>query len=186
MKTYISFLRGINIGGNKLVKMEELKKAYNSLDFSDVRTFGLSGNVIFRSPEPKSEALARKIESRLRDIFGFDISVLIRTKEDVARIVKSNPFSNLSKEELGKVCVAFLSNVPEGNFREEIDKSRDDSEQFIIAGKEMYLFFPNGYGRTKLTTNFFEKKLKVKATIRTLRVINKLLEIAEELKNTFS
>ena len=179
METYISFLRGINMGGNKKVSIWELKKIYESLKFEDVKTFGLSGNVIFKSPEDKSEILIAKIESKLKEVFGFEVSVLIRTKKELEKIIKSNPFSNLSEEELSKVAVAFLSSVPENNPADEIENSRDKSEYFEISGKEIYLFFKKGYGRTKLTNNFFEKKLKVKSTTRTLNVTKKLMSLAE-------
>jgi uncharacterized protein (DUF1697 family) len=179
MQTYISFLRGINMGGNKKVSIQDLKKIYESLGFNEVKTFGLSGNVIFKSKEEKPSTLAGKIERKLKEVLGFEIVVLIRTKEELEKIIKANPFSKLSKEELSKVAVAFLSEIPSKDNLGEIDKIKDISEKFIIANREIYLFFPNGYGRTKLTNNFFEKKLKVRATTRTLRVTNKLMNLAE-------
>jgi uncharacterized protein (DUF1697 family) len=178
MQTYISFIRGINIGGNKKVSMELLKEVYSSLGLSNVKTFGQSGNVVFEYSEGKSEILSKKIEDKLKKDIGFEVSVLIRTKEELKKAIESNPFSAISKEELSKVCVAFLSDIPSKDNLGEIEKIKDSSEKFVIAGKEIYLFFQKGYGRTKLTNNFFEKKLKVKSTTRTVNVIKKLVDIA--------
>jgi uncharacterized protein (DUF1697 family) len=174
---YISFLRGINIGGNKIVKMEDLRGVYESLKFEEVKTYGMSGNVIFTSSESKPEVLVRKIEGKLKEVLGFEVAVLIRTKDEVEEIIKNNPFSKLSKEEMSRVAISLLSDILSVNVREEIDRIKDNSEKYFIRGKEIYMFFPNGYGRTKLNTNFFEKKLKVRTTARTLNVINKLLAI---------
>jgi uncharacterized protein (DUF1697 family) len=182
MTTYISFLRGINIGGNRKVNMEDLRKAYESLKFSSVKTYGLSGNVVFMSSESKIDTLTKKIESKLNKIIGFDLTVLIRTKEELEKIIKNNPFSNLSIGEKSKVAVSFLSHVPETDGIGEIEKIKDKYEQFVINGREIYLYFPNGYGRTKLNSNFFDKKLNVRSTARTFGVINKLLNIAGDIE----
>jgi uncharacterized protein (DUF1697 family) len=179
MATYVSMLRGINVGRKKRIKMEDLKDLYRSLDFKDVRTYIQSGNVVFKYHDYPTLELREKIGKEIKDVFGFDVSVIIRTKDELQEIIENNPFQ---KEDIKQLHVTFLSDIPTQKTVKEIDQIKDESERFSISGKEIYLFLPHGYGRTRLSNDFFEKKLNVSATTRNWKTVNKLLDIADKKK----
>ena len=171
MNTFVTMLRGINVGGNRKVSMRLLKERYESLGFSDIQTYVQSGNVIFSS---KVSAIKTRelIEDEIKQTFGFDVLVFIRTREELADLVKNNPFKR--KDET-KLHVTFLSEKPASIPMDELNSARKGAEEFSISGREIYLFCPNGYGETKLSNGFFEKKLKLSATTRNWKTVNTLL-----------
>ena len=110
MHTYISILRGINVSGQKKIIMTDLLKLYEDLGFIDVKTYIQSGNVVFNSTKKVSNALlVKQIESKINEIYGFQVPVIIRTADDLEKIIASNPFKAESTENL---YVTFLSNLP--------------------------------------------------------------------------
>jgi uncharacterized protein (DUF1697 family) len=177
MKVYLSLVRGINVGGRKKVRMEELKQRYESLGFGKVRTYIQSGSVIFESSSTDVPNLVNKIEKEIRDHFGFGALVMIRTKDELTRLVKAVPFKGRDES---KFHVTFLSARPAHVPLEEIQAAADAQEDFFVAGTEIYLSCPNGNGRTKLSNGFFERKLKVSATTRNWRTVKTLLSMANQ------
>jgi uncharacterized protein (DUF1697 family) len=176
MPTYISMLRGINVGGQKKIPMSELSKLYESLGFSHVKTYIQSGNVIFESPITDTAQLAVDIQQAIKDSFNFDVPVFIRTIQEFDEVIQNNPFPDKDQT---KLHVTFLSASPIVQPLLEIDAVKDELEEFLIHGHEIYLYCPNGYGQTKLTNNLFEKKLKVLATTRNWNTVNTLLSMAK-------
>lgn len=177
MITYIAMLRGINVGGHKKIKMDLLLNLYESLGFTNIKTYIQSGNVIFDSPNLNIQELTEKIEEKIKSSFSFEISVFIRTKNELQKIIENNPFQ---KEDLSKLFVAFLSDNPIDPPLSEINKVKDDLEKYIILGKEIYLYYPNGVSNTKLSNNFLEKKLKVSATTRNWNTVNALFAMTKQ------
>ena len=177
MTTYISILRGINVGGQKKIKMEELKKLYESLGFKNVRTYIQSGNVIFECLDTNLAKLIHQIEQNIKNSLGFNVIVFIRTKNEIQKLIKNNPFA---KKDLSKLYVIFLSDIKTKPPTDEINNTKDKTEEFFISGREIYLFCPNGYGISKLSNNFFERKLNTSATTRNWRTVNKLFELTEQ------
>ena len=182
MVTYVSMIRGINIGVKK-VKMNKLEELYVSLDFKDVKTYIQSGNVVFRSQYLDLSYLRELIENKIEKVFGFDVKVLIRTEKELEKVVEENPFKN---EDFKHLYVTFLSDVPSKNLIKNLNHNievnmKNKLDKFYISKKEIYLFLPDGYGRTKLNNNFFEKKLGVSATTRNWRSVNKLVDIANSV-----
>lgn len=171
-------IRGINIGG-KTVKMDRLKELYRSLNFKDVKTYIKSGNVIFKSLESNRTKLSQIIEKKIFEIFDFDVTFLIRTKKEMMNVINGNPFK---EEDINNIYVTFLLDNPSENVIEDLssiaNRIADKSDKYNIIKKEIYLFLPNGYGRTKLNNNFFEKILGTPATTRNWRTVNKLAELA--------
>ena len=172
-------IRGINIGAKK-VKMKKLKELYVSLDFKDVKTYIQSGNVVFKSQYLDLSYLRELIENKIGKVFGFDVKVLIRTNNDLKKVIEENPFK---KEDFKHLYITFLSDVPSKNLIKNLNRNleinmKNKSDKFYISKKKIYLFLPEGYGRTKLNNNFFEKKLGIFATTRNLRSVNKLFDIA--------
>ncbi len=156
--------------------MEELKELYESMNFKDVRIYIQSGNVVFQCQDSPAPELVKKIEKKIKEVLGFDVLVLIRTKNEFKGIIENNPFKNADNS---KLHVTFLSDAPSEKPIEELNYVKDKSEEFSISEKEIYLFCPNGYGRTKLSNDLLEKILKVSATTRNWRTVNKLFEIAK-------
>jgi uncharacterized protein (DUF1697 family) len=170
-------LRGINVSGQKRVRMDRLKALYESLKLRDVETYVQSGNVIFKSQSTKTDTLERKIEGKILEVFGFEVRVFLRARDEFRKIIENNPFK---REDAGKLHVTFLSGVPSSHPREEIERAKAGAEKYSLSGKEVYLLCPNGYGRTRLSNNFFEKKLGVQATTRNWNTINRLYEMANQ------
>lgn len=182
MKTYISLLRGINVSGQRKIRMSDLQALYSELGFEQVTTFIQSGNVIFGSVESISDKeVSDKIEQAIAKEFSFEVPVTVRSVEEIKNILVSNPFVNRGLDE-GKLHVTFLADAPEKQLVNSMDQYDFSPDNFVITGKDVFLYCPGGYGKTKLSNAFFEQKLKVKATTRNWRTVNKLFEIASGVK----
>ena len=177
MQTYISMLRGINVSGQKRVRIADLKSLYESLNLESVRTYVQSGNVIFESDEKDVTKLRQSIEAQIKVTFGFPVPVLIRAADDFKRIIENHPFKG---EEQIRVLVTFLYERPEKSKLENLSHYEDKVDKFAIGEQEIFLFCPGGYGKTKLSNTFFEKKLGVIATTRNWKTVNTLYEMASE------
>ncbi|MGB9978646.1 DUF1697 domain-containing protein [Methanobacterium sp.] len=175
---YIALLRGINIGRSKRIKMAYLVKAFESLGFKNVKTYVQSGNVIFEHESNDTSKIAESIERKISQTFSFSVNAVIRTKDELEDIVKGNPFIKESDIELDKLHVTFLSDTPDSKAALDLDIVKAENEKFEINGREVYLYCPNGYARTKLKNDMFEKKLNVVATTRNWKTTNKLLELS--------
>lgn len=178
MTVYITLLRGINVSGQKKIKMEDLRRLFDNLGFESVQSYIQSGNVIFRSTLSDLSVIASKIKHQINQKYGFEVPVLIRTQERLHKIIDNNPFFD---KDLSKVSILFLAESPTIIPTNEIINVKDDLEEFYFSNKEIYLFLPKGAGRTKLTTNFFERKMKTSITARNWRTTTKLQEIADSL-----
>jgi uncharacterized protein (DUF1697 family) len=166
-------LRGINVGTQKRVSMQTLKELYSSLGYEDVRTYVQSGNVVF-SAKGNNSYIKDRLEKEIQLTFGFGVLVFIRDRKEFATLVKNSPFK--SRDET-KLHVTFLSEKPSSVPVADLNSAKSGAEDFLLSGKEIYLFCPNGYGVTKLSNSFFERKLKVSATTRNWRTVNTLLEL---------
>jgi len=179
MQIFISILRGINVSGQKKILMIDLKALYENLKFTDVETYIQSGNVIFKSNEKLSDIeFAKKIEEEIYKKYDFQVPVIIRRIDEMKHIISANPFLKEENIDLKKIHVTFLSEVPDKKNVESIVSVDFSPDKFVIRRKEVYLYIPDSYGETKISNNFFEKKLKVKATTRNWNTVNKLSEMA--------
>lgn len=177
MTTILSILRGINVSGQKKIKMTDLKSMYESLGFKNVTTYIQSGNVVFDCKS--ADGLVEQIEKAILKTFAFEVPVIIRTKKEIQSIVKNNPFLKKSNIEVDKLHITYLSEVPTTENLSAIQVLDFEPDLFTVKNKEVYVYCPNGYGKTKLTNTFFEKKLKEKATTRNWKTCNQLLYILE-------
>ena len=181
MKTYISLLRGINVSAQKKILMTELKSLYENLGFQNVHTYIQSGNVVFNSGSNiPLDKIIEKIEQAIVRKYNFSVSVLIRTVEELNLITAANPFLNEKNINTEKLYVTFLSEVPVNIYLDSLKKLDYSPDKFIVAGKEIFLYCVNGYGKTKLSNNYIENKLKLNATTRNWKTVNKLFELASE------
>lgn len=178
MKTYISILRGINVSGQKLIKMDALKKAYENMGFRNVITYVQSGNVIFSASENESEKLEQMIYSRIVKDFGFEVPVIVLTAEKLKEVVDNNPFGCDPDKDPAFLHVTFLSSKPGKYNSSAIEEKKQGGEEISFTDEVIYIYCPNGYGRTKLNNNFLESKLKVTATTRNWKTTNELLKMA--------
>ena len=181
MQTYISILRGINVSGHKMIKMDTLRGIYESMGFKHVQTYIQSGNVVFQGKKIQHQELEKKISKKIQETFGHEVPVLIKEAEELRGVLNNNPFLQKRKEDVSKLHLTFLSGEPE---QVKIDKMKEGnyaSDEFIVDGRNIYLFCPHGYGNTKLNNSFFENKLKLVATTRNWKTINELLTIANEV-----
>ncbi len=180
MATYISILRGINVSGQKKILMTDLKALYEGLGFKNVTTYIQSGNVICNTGKPLAgKQLAQKIEEAIFKKYGFEVPVIIRTVDEMKNVLAANPLLKEKNIDVEKLHVTFLEEAPSAD-RIKLTKDLDYSaDKFIILGKEVYLYCPNGYGTSKLSNTFFESKLQVKATTRNWKTVNQLVALAK-------
>lgn len=165
MALSVAFIRGINVGGNKPLPMAVLKSACESAGLSDVRTLLQSGNVIFNTTHRNPAALIEKA-------LDMDVTVIVRTIDELRKIIDKNPFEHEAKNDPGRLVVMFLEREPSATLespgREVIEPS----------GRELFIYYPDGQGRTKLTNAFIEKKLGMRGTARNWNTVTKLLAMA--------
>ena len=181
MNTYLSLLKGINVGGYKRIGMPDLSALYRNLGLENVQTYIQSGNVVFSSTDSDPVELAGKIEEGIQAQFGFSVRVLVRTQEEWLQIFQNNPFLKRDSIDTGKLHVTLLTDYPGEELSEKIRLIQSEPDEFILSGKTVYLYCPNGYGRTKFSNDFFEKKLKVEGTTRNWNTVASLLEMAKKL-----
>jgi uncharacterized protein (DUF1697 family) len=180
MLTYVSLLRGVNVGRQKRIKSEELITLFEFLGFKNVKTYVQSGNIIFNSDENIKE-LQNIIEKEIKQVFSFPVGVLLRTSTQLQQIINSNPFLVVQSLNTDKLHITFLSNTPNYLALSQIAEIQDELDIFVANNKEIYLYCPNGYGKTKYTNGFFERKLGITATTRNWKTVNTLFEIAKNL-----
>jgi len=182
MTIYITLFRDINVSGHNKIKMADLKQLFLDLGFTNVETYIQSGNVLFKSKEKETSKIEQCIVDAIENKFKCTVKVLVLTKNQIESIYYSNPFiEKIKKLDHTKLYATFLSNAPNFNNISEINKlinSNDD--EFQIIDKTVYLYCPNGYEKTKLKKNLFEKKLNVNATTRNWKTTTKLFELSQQ------
>jgi|SRR5579863_1264368 len=180
MPTYISLIRGINVGGHKQVKMDRLQAMFEVLGFEQVRTYIQSGNVVFKAAKRSPAELSKKIEEEILAEFGFPASVMTRTPQELRTAIQKNPFLKECKSDPAKVHIAFLSEPPKAEAVEKVGALATQGEQLRHSGREIYLYYRDGMGRAKLTGSVLEKTLSVTATARNWNTVNRLYQMAVE------
>lgn len=181
MKKYLSLLRGINVGGQKKIKMVDLKAMYEAEGLAQVRTYIQSGNVIFKSDQSNKTLLIQQIEAAILKTFGYEVPVSLFSLEDFTRIMQANPFAPVAEENYKRVYLILLAEPPAPALAEALSSyAPQNGETFTLTDECVYLFCPNGYGRSKLSNNFFERKLKVSATTRNWNSMLKLNALMEQ------
>lgn len=181
MKTYISLLRGINVSGQKKMLMTDLKILYEEIGLQKARTYIQSGNVIFCSDNNiPSLVISKEIQEAITKKYNFTVAVVIRSIDELREIISSNPFLKEKNINTEKLYVTFLTRIPNRSNIEIISKANFVPDRFIINSKEIYLYCSKGYGKTKLSNAFFENKLKMIATTRNWKTVNKIFELASE------
>ncbi len=178
METYIALLRGINVSGQKKIIMADLKVLFEQLGFHNIITYIQSGNVVFKSNKMAHHNLEEKIMQGISETFGFEVPVLVLTKKALAKIMETNPFIIQQEMERKKIYYVLLKDTPDQLLVNALQNETHSNEKFEITDTCVYLACLMGYGKSKCNNNFFEKKLKISATTRNHKTIEKLLALA--------
>lgn len=176
---YIALLRGINVSGQKKIKMADLRTYLGDAGLQDVKTYIQSGNIVFKSENADKTELAQKISDEIKEAYGFHVPVLVLTADYLQSVIEQNTYFKAGKD-ISKLYVIFLSEHPSQEKIATLEAVDYSPEEFTLHDTHLDFYFPNGYGRSKLNNNFFERKLKVSATTRNWKTINKLLDMATD------
>jgi len=170
MPRQIALLRGVNVGGNKKVPMARLRALLEELGYRDVRTYVNSGNVVFSGPR----RAAKQLEAALAKTFGFDVPVVLRTRDELAAVLQANPLRKVATDS-AKHLVVFCSEKAST----DLDAKDFAPETFVVRGREVYLWLPGGIGTSPLAKVLANKPLGSGSTARNWRTVEKLLELAD-------
>lgn len=184
MPTHIALLRGINVSGQKIIKMEDLRKLMESAGFENVKTYIQSGNIIFGSAEKSAAKLAGTIKKLIFGHYGFDVSIIMLNHAGLSKAIKNNPFVK-EKDidiDLKQVYVTFLSEHPAAENIEKFKLTNIEKDVAVLGDQVMYLKYFNSAGTSKLSNALIENKLKVTATSRNWNTTLKLMALLEESK----
>ncbi len=180
MTVYISLLRGINVGGSKILSMDTLCDIYTGLGFTHVHTYLQSGNVIFASPLGGRSSLASQIEGRIQQLCGFHVAVFIRGTTDFHRLINQNPFLALANGDTSKLHVSFMQHSPAEAAWSKLDVPADIPDRVARGDLALYLYYPNGTAKAKVSTSYLEKVLGVPLTTRNWNTVTALYRLANE------
>lgn len=184
MPVVISMLRGVNVGGHNKIKMDALRALCESLKLRDPRTYVQSGNVIFRTEQRDLGRLAKRLQNEIERSFGFRPDVIFRTTTELRQVITKSPFATRRGIEPSKLLVIFLANDPGQEAKDQVLRIKTDLEELRIDGREIYIYYPNGMARPKLSWAVIEKILKTRGTGRNWNSVTKLLEMAEAMESS--
>ena len=178
--THVALLRAINVGGRNRLPMSDLTAICADAGCADVKTYIASGNVLFKADAACAKRMPQLVERAIEKRFGFSSPVIVRTARQMQEIVASNPF----KDDLQRLYVAFLQSKPTAAQVAALDPNRSPGDAYVLIGSEIYLnLAKNGAATTKLTTTYFDSKLKTVTTIRNWRTTITLMEMMNPTKS---
>jgi len=181
MGTYISLLRGINVGGHRKLPMAELRELAEALGWGDVRSYIQSGNLVFTHRAAKTEKLSRELTKAIEERFGFDVPVVTRTRGEWEKAIEANPFIERGDCDPGQLSIVFLSSNPQRDGLTKLEARDLRNDEFQLIGREIFLHCPDGAANARISITDFERALGASATARNLRTVGKLREMAAEL-----
>lgn len=178
MTTYICFLRGINVGGHKKIKMQDLQQLFQGIGLTNVMTYIQSGNVVCTSNESNREQLRMTLEAAILEKYGFEVKILLKTPAELNDLLDQCPYKN---EAVDKIYFTLLSLPPNEQQRRLLEAIQYPPERFQLVDDVLVVYCENGYGKTKLTNTLFESKLKLAATTRNWNTLQALLQLSTNL-----
>ena len=176
MIKFAAFLRAINVGGHGQIKMDALRRVFESLNLKNVKTYIQSGNVIFESPQKNYDVLRKKIEKDLYKILDYEVTTFLRTDKEMEDIVKHNPFSDAKLSKDLMLYVAFLPEEPVKNLKDSLISYNNENEVYKVRNREVYCLIGKKV-KTLFSNNWLEKKLGMRATTRNWTTVNKMNEL---------
>jgi uncharacterized protein (DUF1697 family) len=177
MIKYLALLRGINVSGHNMIKMDALKKMLENMGFQNVETYIQSGNIFFDSEEENAASVGFKIKQEISKVFGYDVPVIMVSKTDLELCFKNNPYLKEKECDIKKLYVAFISIELTAAAINDLKISNFKPDEAAIDSNRIYIKYAIGAGKTNLDQKYIEKKLNVVATIRNWNTVTKLLEI---------
>ena len=172
-------MRGINVGGRNKLPMGDLRVLLEQAGCRSVRTYIQSGNVVFEGDSSLAGRIASEVPLLIEARFGFAPPVILRSADELAAAVAANPF-DASDADPGHLAVGFLADRPASGAVARLDPDRSPGDRFEVVDREVYLYVPGGLARTKLTTDYFDRRLDTVMTVRNWRTTNRLLEMVRE------
>jgi uncharacterized protein (DUF1697 family) len=179
MPSYIALLRGINVGGHNAVAMADLRKLATDLGFSDVATLLQSGNLVFNAGKRSGNALESLLERETAERVGVAVDYVVRSADEWKAVVAGNPFPQQAKDDPGHLVVVFLKTALPPKSVESLQAAIVGPEIVRGSGKQLYIVYPDGMGRSKLTGTLIEKKLDTRGTARNWNTVLKLLALSD-------
>jgi len=180
MPIYISLLRGINVGGHKKIKMEKLRATFEGLGFESVKTYIQSGNVVFKARKTATSVLSKKVEERILKDFGFAVSVVSRTADEVGETIASNSFLEDRGIDAEKLHVMFLPEAPAPAALKKLADLTVAPDQCRCLGREIYFYLPNGVSGSVLMKSPVDRILGVVTTTRNWKTVNSLHQMCKD------
>jgi len=180
MPIYIAMLRGINVGGHKRIKMDRLRHSFEALGFEQVKTYIQSGNVVFKTRKTSTSALSKKIEEKIAGDFGFSVSVISRSSDELEKTIRENPFLKERGIDPAKFHVMFLSNSPAPDALRKLAELTASPDQCRCSDWEIYFYFPNGVSQSVLMKSPVDRILAVVTTTRNWNTVNSLHRMCQD------
>ncbi|HXZ20181.1 MAG TPA: DUF1697 domain-containing protein [Candidatus Acidoferrales bacterium] len=180
MAVIICLLRGVNVGGHNKCPMQELRALCESLKLENPQTYVQSGNVVFRTKETNLARLTERFRSAFEKKFGFRPEVMLRTAAEMKTAVARNPFGKQAADEPAKLALMFLAEKPGRGAEALLAKLPRGREEMRLDGRDLYIYFPEGMGRSKLPWPTLGEKLGTSGTARNWNTVTTLLEMAEQ------
>lgn len=171
---YAALIRAINVGGRRAIKMAELREMFTAAGAHDVVTYITSGNVVFDHAESSATKLTARLERTISKATGFDVSLVLRTGRELTRVVEANPFP---EEPTAHIHVVFLHERVPARALDSIDPRSYEPERFVLRTRELYVFLPNGVGRSDLAGRLVNAKAIGGGTMRNWRTVTSLVDL---------
>jgi uncharacterized protein (DUF1697 family) len=182
MAVVVSMLRGVNLGPHNRIKMEDLRALCRTLKLRDAQTYVQSGNVIFGTDERDLQRVSKRLEDAIEKKFKFRCDVISRTSAELQAVVAKNPFAKRRGINPSRLLITFLAADPGEEARAKVRALKADPEELWIEGREVFIYFPDGMARPRLSWPAIPKMLKVSGTARNWNSVTKLLEMAENME----
>lgn len=173
METFVLLLRGINVGGNRKIKMADLKQLLSDHSFENIQTYIQSGNVLCQHKQQKKSELKHQTEIILEKTYGFHVEVLVLKRDDLKQIIRNNPFVE-KQIPIEKLYCTLLDKPADLVAQEKLLQFQNEDERFTFGQNVIYCCYHKGYGKAKTTNAIIEKKLSITATTRNWKTMTKL------------
>ncbi|HKW45327.1 MAG TPA: DUF1697 domain-containing protein [Candidatus Eremiobacteraceae bacterium] len=178
MPTYIAMLRGINVSGHNVIPMAVLRELCEALGYTNVKTYVQSGNVIFDSRDDSAKSAAKRVEAKILSALGHEVPAIIQTRGEMRDVIAANPFVKQKGIDPRGLHITFLPKVPTADGVKLLESRDAGPDRFAVIGRQVYLFCPQGYGKSKLSNSAIEKAFGVPTTTRNWKTVNMLMELA--------
>lgn len=179
MPQHIALLRGINVGGHHKLPMKDLRRLFEAAGARSVRTYIQSGNVVFEAPTARAQGITEEVQARIQEELGFEAPIVHRTEAELARVQDSWPF-DIEGLDPKLLHVGFLADKPRPAKVAALDPDRSPPDVFVVKDKQVYLHFPNGSARSRLSNAWFDAQLGTLSTMRNWRTVQQLLQMCGE------